>query len=269
MDDPTMTCERARTLLGGYLDNELTPSEARAVASHLESCPACRQQYAAMEAVGPVMRHRLPRLTAPDLLRSRVTTALRTADRGQARTAAQRRSFWFRQIAAGLAIAVASSAVTLFVSRQSAGDSNTAVHNVVTSHIRSLMTKHLTDVVSNNEHNVKPWFDGKVAFAPDVPRLDSVGFPLVGGRVDSIGHERVAALVYGRRKHLINVLAWPAKHSGRAGSDEIQTGSELGYNVVRWVRGDLQYAAVSDLAMVELRQFVGAFRAVRPAVSTQ
>jgi anti-sigma factor RsiW len=127
------------------------------------------------------------------------------------------------------------------------------------------MTKHLTDVVSNNEHNVKPWFDGRVAFAPDVPRLDSMGFPLIGGRVDSIGHERVAAIVYGRRKHLINVFAWPAHRSGRAGSDEVQTDTALGYNVARWVRGDLQYAAVSDLVMVELRQFVGAYRQVRPA----
>jgi anti-sigma factor RsiW len=268
MDDPIMTCESARALLGGYLDNELPPSEASAVASHLETCTACRLQYAALEAVGPVMRHHLPRVTAPDLLRSRVTAALRSTEHDQTRSAGRRRRFWIRQIAAGLVIAVASSAVTLFVLRQSPRDSNTAVHDLVSSHVRSLMTKHLTDVASSNEHHVKPWFDGRVAFAPDVPRLDSLGFPLVGGRVDSVGREPVAALVYGRRKHLINVFTWPLRRGARAGG-EVLTASELGYNVVRWVRGDMQYAAVSDLAMVELQQFVSAYRQVRTATTTQ
>lgn len=267
MADSTMTCERARALLGGYLDNELPPSEASAVASHLESCTACRQQYAALGAVGPAIRHRLPRLAAPDVLRSRITSALRDADQAQARSRARSRGFWLRQIAAGLVIAVASSAVTLFVSRQSSPDSNTAIHDVVETHVRSLLTKHLTEVASNNEHNVKPWFDGRVAFAPDVPRLDSMGFPLLGGRVDSIGHERVAALVYGRRKHVINLFTWPTSRRIRASGEDLAD-TELGYNVVRWVRGDMQYAAVSDLAMAELRQFVAAYRQDRPAAIT-
>ena len=261
-----MTCERARALLGAYLDNELPPTEASAVAAHLESCTACRQQYAALSAVGPVIRHRLPRLAAPDVLRSRVTSALRGVDLSPARS--RGRGFWLRQIAAGLVIAVASSAVTLFISRQAPPDSNAAVHLVVESHVRALMTRHLADVVSNNEHNVKPWFDGRVTFAPDVPRLDSLGFPLLGGRVDSIGHERVAAIVYGRRKHVINLFTWPARRRVRAGGEDL-TATELGYNVVRWVRGDMQYAAVSDLAMAELRQFVTAYRQDRPAAVMQ
>jgi anti-sigma factor RsiW len=267
MADPTTTCERARALLGGYLDNELPPSEASAVASHLESCTACRQQYAALSGVGPLIRHRLLRLTAPDVLRNRVTSALRDADHAQARSGAKGRGFWLRQIAAGLVIAAASSAVTLFVSRQSAADSNTAVHDVVETHVRALMAKHLTDIVSNDEHNVKPWFDGRVTFAPDVPRLDSMGFPLLGGRVDSIGHERVAAIVYGRRKHVINLFTWPAGRRTRNGAEDL-TATELGYNVVRWVRGDMQYAAVSDLAMAEMRQFVAAYRQDRAAAGT-
>jgi anti-sigma factor RsiW len=127
-----------------------------------------------------------------------------------------------------------------------------------------MMTSPLTDIVSTDEHNVKPWFDGKVAFAPDVPRLDSAGFPLIGGRVDTVGREPAAALVYGRRKHLINLFTWPASRGART-SDEILSATEHGYNVLRWVRGDMQFAAVSDLAMIDLRQFVEAFRQSRPA----
>jgi anti-sigma factor RsiW len=106
-----------------------------------------------------------------------------------------------------------------------------------------------------------------VTFAPDVPRLDSIGFPLLGGRVDSIGHERVAAIVYGRRKHVINLFTWPAGRRTRNGGEDLAA-TELGYNVVRWVRGDMQYAAVSDLAMAEMRQFIAAYRQDRAAGGT-
>jgi anti-sigma factor RsiW len=248
-------------MLSGYLDNELTVAEASAVARHCEGCAACRAEYDALGAARAAVRDHLPALTAPDLLRSRVTAALQGAQARDAILVAapSRRTFWLRQIAAGLVIAVASSAVTRTVLHQSPRDSDVAVSDVVASHVRSLMTNHLTDIVSTDEHNVKPWFDGKVAFAPDVPRLDSTGFPLIGGRVDTIGYEPVAALVYGRRKHVINVFTWPVRGGPQAGG-EILSATEHGYNVLRWVRGDMQFAAVSDLATVELRQFVEAFR---------
>jgi anti-sigma factor RsiW len=260
MDDP-MKCERVGPMLSGYLDNELSPAEASAVAHHCESCAACRAEYDALRAARAAMRDHLPVLAAPDLLRSRVAAALRSAQTRDATPVAapSRRPFWLRQVAAGLVIAVASSAVTRSVLHQSPGDSAITTHDVVATHVRSLMTNHLTDIVSTDEHNVKPWFDGRVAFAPDVPRLDSTGFPLVGGRVDTIGREPVAALVYGRRKHVINVFTWPTLGGSRAGT-EILSATEHGYNVLRWVRGDMQFAAVSDLAAVELRQFVEAFR---------
>ncbi|MES1259244.1 MAG: anti-sigma factor, partial [Gemmatimonadota bacterium] len=163
------------------------------------------------------------------------------------------------QVAAGLLIAVASSAATLLIVQRSSTAANLSGSDVVASHIRSLMANHLTDVASTDEHNVKPWFDGKVPFAPDVPRLDSAGFRLIGGRVDSVGHEPAAALVYGRRQHVINVFVWPSRRAADSGS-AVSGGVERGYNVVRWIRNDLQYAAASDLAIGELRAFVEEFR---------
>ena len=261
-----MTCEEVRPMLSTYLDNELAAAHATAVRAHLDECAACRQVLDAMRATGVTLRQHARGLTAPDLLRNRVNAALRAARAGDvARPAARRRgTFWLVQLAAGIVIAVGSSVVTRIALRQQSIESDLAVHDVVASHVRSLMTHHLTDITSTDEHNVKPWFDGKVPFAPEVPRLDSAGFPLLGGRVDTVGHEAVAALVYGRRQHLINVFTWPAGRVPRAG-EGLRSSTEHGYHVLRWTHGDMQFAAVSDLAIIDLEQFVDLFRRSHPA----
>jgi anti-sigma factor RsiW len=202
----------------------------------------------------------LPPLAAPDLLHGRITRSIRD-DAGRRRFAPS----WRGQLAAGLAIAIASSAVTMLLVRRPPVAEHLAASDVVASHVRALMSNHLTDVTSTDEHNVKPWFDGRVPFAPDVPRLDSVGFPLVGGRVDRVGDAAAAALVYGRRKHVITVFA--SASDGRAPVDTAATAvTERGYHAVTWRNGDMQYAAVSDLAVAELGEFVAAFRAAtRPS----
>jgi anti-sigma factor RsiW len=260
MTDP-MTCDTVRSLLSGYVDDALTPAETSAVARHCENCAACRTEHEALRVVRATLRDHLPALVAPDLLRRRIATALRHGEQRDAipGAAASRNMVWLRQIAAALVVAVVSSAATRAVLRQSAGTPDVAVHDIVAVHVRSLMTDHLTAIVSTDEHSVKPWFDGKVAFEPDVPRLDSVGFPLIGGRVDTIGHDPVAALVYGRRKHVINLFTWPA-NGGTRTDGALLSGNEHGYNVLRWTRGDMRFAAVSDLAAADLRQFVVAYR---------
>jgi len=254
-----MPCNDVRERLSADLDGELSPIEARAVAEHLSSCAACQGERDRLIGVRAAVREQLPVLKAPDVLRARVTKSIRVASAGHT---AGRRIGWPRQVAAGLLIAVASSAATLLLVNRTNAPATVATTDVVATHIRSLMANHLTDVTSTDEHNVKPWFDGKVPFAPEVPRLDSLGFPLIGGRVDSVGHDVAAALVYGRRKHVINVLVWLAR-DGSGGSDSPTSVIERGYNTVRWKHNDLQYAAVSDLAMDELKAFVAAFQAVR------
>ena len=122
---------------------------------------------------------------------------------------------------------------------------------VLDAHLRSLQLTHLTDVASTDQHTVKPWFVGKLDFAPAVVDLASEGFPLVGGRLDVVGGRSVAALVYGRRKHVINVFVWPSE-----GSDAVaRSGAERGYTWIRWTRGGMRFWAVSDVAASDLEEF--------------
>jgi anti-sigma factor RsiW len=125
---------------------------------------------------------------------------------------------------------------------------------LVSSHVRSLQPGHLTDVQTTNQHIVKPWFNGKIDFAPPVPELADQGFPLAGGRLDSIDGKTVAAIVYHRRLHTVNLFVWPAKSAGE------RTSAEDGFELAEWSDGGLRFAAVSDIPPSELRQFERAFR---------
>jgi anti-sigma factor RsiW len=115
------------------------------------------------------------------------------------------------------------------------------------------MAAHLTDVPSSDQHTVKPWFNGRLDFSPDVRDLAGEGFPLVGGRLDYLDRRAVAALVYRRRNHTVNVFVWP---DTRGVGERQQETSLRGYNVIRWRRADTSGAAVSDLNLAELRELV-------------
>jgi anti-sigma factor RsiW len=120
----------------------------------------------------------------------------------------------------------------------------------VGSHIRSLMADHLIDIASSDQHTVKPWFDGRLDLAPAVIDLKAEGFPLVGGRLDYIERQPVAAIVYQRGKHLINLFAWPmggGETGAGHGSRDVRAMTIRGYNLLTWTQGDLTYWAVSDV----------------------
>jgi anti-sigma factor RsiW len=125
---------------------------------------------------------------------------------------------------------------------------------LVAGHARALMADHALDVVSSDQHTVKPWFNGKLDFSPAVINLAAQGYALTGGRLDYLARRPVAALVYKHRQHLIDVFVWPAA----VGEDAPKNASRRGYNLVHWTRGGLNYWAVSDLNAAELAQFSNA-----------
>jgi len=194
------------------------------------------------EELDAKIKAELPALAAPDGLRERVRLALR------AEAQRPRASYWAPlTIAATLVLAVAG---TWRLASRSSERAELAAQ-VLASHLRSLQPGHLVDVASNNTHNVKPWFNGKVNFSPPVtdPEPDSV--PLIGGRLDYMHGRTVAALVYQRRLHVINVFVWP-----EGGSEALGERSENGYNELYWKKGGWEYWVVSDLNRDELRSFI-------------
>ncbi|HEY9426346.1 MAG TPA: anti-sigma factor [Gemmatimonadaceae bacterium] len=174
---------------------------------------------------------------------------------------------WRIAAAAAVLVAAASSGLTLLATGR--GESQPPVAGeVLASHIRSLMPEHLTDVRSSDQHNVKPWFNGRLDFSPAVPRLDDQGFPLVGGRIDYLDGRPVAVVVYSRRQHMINVFTWPAEGDRDSGSDTGQhVETRHGYNILHWRRGGTEYWVASDLNVQELEQFVGLLRRADSAAS--
>lgn len=260
-----MNCATVRELLSAYVDGELPPEQATELAEHLTSCGACAAEAEAMLRTVRTLQEGLVRERAPDVLRARVRAAIRE-EQAPGTVVARRARHWpWRAAAAGLLIAAASSSLTLFAMRDGSAQRSAVADEVVASHIRSLMPDHLTDVRSNDQHNVKPWFNGRLDYSPVVPSLDSAGFPLLGGRLDYVGGRPVAVLVYGRRQHVINVFSWPADPDREAELSAMR--ARHGYNVLQWTRGGMQYWVASDLNAEELRRFSELARAgISPAV---
>jgi anti-sigma factor RsiW len=248
-----MRCEECSALLDAFHDQELAAAERAAVQSHLDECPGCRAKYETLARTSQLLKEGSVRYPAPDVLKARIRGALLQQEVGD-RPRAGGRFPWLPLAAAGLAIAVASSAATVALIRRGSGSPSIA-EQVLASHLRSLMPNHLVDVASTDQHNVKPWFNGRVDLSPQVPALDSAGFPLIGGRLDYLVGRAVATVVYSRRQHVINVYSWP-----EAGPDLAESKSAAhGYHLVHWRSDGVEYWAVSDLNSAELAQFVGVF----------
>jgi anti-sigma factor (TIGR02949 family) len=249
-----MRCAECRDRLDAYLDDELSSSEVGAMREHVAGCPDCASEYATLAATSRKLKEGLVHYHAPDVLRARIIGAL-SAQRGSDAQRGAPWLHWTRLAAAALVIAVASSAGTVAVLQRGVA-SHSVADELLASHVRSLMPGHLTDVASTNQHNVKPWFNGRVDLSPAVPALDSAGFVLVGGRLDYVASRPVAVVVYSRRQHVINVYSWP----DTAGALRESAISAQGYHLVSWRNGDVVSWAVSDLNSTELSQFVTLFR---------
>jgi anti-sigma factor (TIGR02949 family) len=249
-----MRCAECRDRLDAYLDDELTPSETEVMSAHVEGCSDCAREYAALAATSRQLKEGLVHYPAPDVLKARILSALARPDASRASPASSW-ARWTQLAAAAIVIAIASSAATVATLHRGIA-SQPIADEVLASHVRSLMPGHLTDVASSDQHNVKPWFNGRVDLSPPVPRLDSAGFPLLGGRLDYVASRPVAAVVYSRRQHIINVYSWPS-----AGDDRKESAvSARGYHLVSWRNGQVESWVVSDLNAAELSDFVALFR---------
>jgi anti-sigma factor RsiW len=243
-------CEEMRLLLQADLDGELDAGRAAAVAAHLATCPDCAPAQRALTALSARLRDELPRHAAPAALRQSLTARFAAA----APVAAPRRQRtpWpGRLLSCGIGAALAASLVLLLVPSQR-GD---MAGEVVADHIRALQPGHLMDVASTDQHTVKPWFDGRLDYAPPVKDLAAQGFPLVGGRLDYLAARPVAALAYRRAQHVIDLYVWPGADAAPA------SGTRNGYNFERWTQQGMVLWAVSDLNRTELAQFASLWRA--------
>jgi len=242
--------ERIRELLHAYVDGELDLANARETERHLRSCADCRGTEKAIRELRSALTSEATAYRAPAHLRRNVRAALRR----EAKSSRQILSPWLT-FATGAAFAAILLGFVFFQTTRAAR-TNAIVDQVVANHVRSLLAAQLVDVVSSDQHAVKPWFDGKIDFAPEVRDLSTDGFPLVGGRLDYLDGKTVAALVYQRNKHPINLFITPATTS-RSTSARVTT--RRGYNILAWTNKGMKYWAVSDLNQAELRQFTGLF----------
>jgi len=274
-----MNCEEATKLKDGYLDGELDPITSQTIEQHLRECPKCDQAYKTHGSLIRAIGNATPYYKAPAELRERIQSSLREEiaelpTRNFARDAQplfpRRQSrprpilwetSWNWLALAAAIIFAAIIALTLVPRLQRPGADQFLATQLISSHVRSLMASHLTDVASSDQHTVKPWLDTKLDFAPPVVDLSNEGFPLIGGRLDYLDNRPVAALVYGRRKHFINLFVWPAASNE---SKAPKTITRQGYQLLHWADADFNYWAVSDVNVNDLQTFRQQFETRTP-----
>ncbi|HEY6840182.1 MAG TPA: anti-sigma factor [Chthoniobacterales bacterium] len=250
-----MNCQECHDYIDAYIDNELDIASTILVKQHLRDCPDCRQLLESRKAVGALLDNPQIRFEVPDSLFGRVQSAL-PVPRSDVKQRSGRRCVipWFT-IPLALAATIAVMFGLAFLNQEGVIDrsqGNALAQEAISSHVRSLLATHLFDVPSTDQHTVKPWFDGKLKFSPPVHDFAERGFRLTGGRLDYLNGREVAALVYQRRLHIINLFIWPSE-SGRNTAAENLT--KDGYNVWHWDRDGFAFWAVSDVNAEDLRAF--------------
>ena len=244
-----MTCQETKPLIHAFADGELDLTKSLEMESHLRDCKSCGLAQEEIRGLGYLMKDPSLRFTPSASFEKR----LRSTVGREAKEKPSKQRWWRWSMVAALLVVVvlAGWAVVVILDRPS---SDTLVaQEIVSGHVRSLMAQHLMDVPSSDQHTVKPWFDGKLDFSPPVKDLGAQGFELKGGRLDYIDNRPVAALVYQRRQHLINVFVRPAKSSSKSTT---QASVSQGYNLIRWTNSGMEWWAISDLNLAELQQFV-------------
>ena len=244
-----MSCTEPRDLVQAYLDHELDLAKSLETEQHIRECVTCSEAYEEGRRLRTALNECGLYFNAPPDLHKRI----RATTRDEARSNSGPRSFRWRAMAFGLPAALAAViALSIVPLLRRPTTTDLLVDEIASGHVRSLMADHLTDVASSDKHTVKPWFDGKLDFSPAVVDLADHGFPLVGGRLDYLENRPVAALVYGRQKHFINLFVWPSSHEETRATP---VSSRHGFNLIHWNTSEMSYWAVSDLNLAELGEF--------------
>ncbi len=246
-----MSCQEVRELLDGYVDTELDVVTTLQFERHLKECAGCQGFFERYEQFTRAVQANMPRFDAPAGLESKIRSQLGLPPGRQASVRTTPFADWGRWAVAASLIGVLLLTGTLLMLLKRRSGSDLLAEQVVSGHIRSLMANHLSDVASTDQHTVKPWFSGKLDFAPVVKDLAPEGFPLTGGRLDYLDDRSVAALVYKRRQHTINLFLWPSPTS----ESGPRTLTIKGFNIIHWTQGHMTYWAISDLNATELRDF--------------
>jgi anti-sigma factor RsiW len=248
-------CPDKELLLHALADGELDAGNAVALEAHVASCAGCAAELADIRALKRALADARPAYAAPASLAQRIEQAI-ASEEAAARPAPPRRRFAVETWVLGGSISALAASLALFV-LMPAGPSIES--QLVDGQLRSLQAAHLVDVVTSNRHVVKPWFNGRIDFAPPVVELADQGFPLAGGRLDHLAGRAVAALVYRRHAHVINVFVWPGDAAAMP-----QAEHRDGYTLIRWGQGGLVFWAVSDVDPADLSAFQKLFTARVP-----
>ena len=248
-----MACSEKEQLLHGYFDGELDLMSSLEMEEHLKTCAECALELRSQQTMRGTLRSAGQYESAPQRLEDKIRAQLLSNMPARAAAPVSKQRPWGQWLGAAAAIALIGFAAQAIISNKRASSNSEALmaQEVVESHVRSLQLNHLMDVPSTDQHTVKPWFNGKLDFAPPVSDFSEQGFPLTGGRLDFIDHHNAAALVYMRRKHIINVFIWPQENKADESS---RTQTIDGYNIIHWDRGGFHYWVISDVSATDENQ---------------
>jgi anti-sigma factor RsiW len=241
-----------------YLDGELGDQASLAAERHIETCPHCQALVTAASEASELLRGRAAQVPAPAALRARIGRSLDDETAKAVSLAAVRggrRPFWLGAACGIGASAVAAAIAFAVIVPPAAGSLAT---ELAEAHVRALSSGPLIQVASSSHHTVKPWFAGRAPLSPPVHDFAAEGFPLAGGRVDTVAGRPAAVVVYRHGAHEIDLYAWPSRRLGPPPRAE-----RRGYHLVSWTEGDLTLAAVSDVQAQELNRFVGLVKSAR------
>jgi anti-sigma factor RsiW len=250
-----MNCEQANRLIDALHDEELDVVQQVEVESHVRGCTVCSTRFETAGAVSATIRAAAPRYEAPPELLRRLVAI----EAPRAHPVAAQHFRWQRWAGlAAAAIVLLVAGVVIGVTQSGRGSAEALAQDVVAAHVRSLMADHLVDVESSDRHTVKPWFEGKLDFAPPVKDLAAEGFPLIGGRLDYIAGRPAAALVYRHDRHTINLFVSRAQDARAV--DLHRPAQPNGYSMVEWRQDGLSFCAVGTLNIDDLTAFANEFR---------